>query len=296
MIQTTFQITPTDQNNPCSICYENLEKMSKSQIILSCGHEYHKECISKWFEHNKTCPYCRAKTIITMIKYFNKHTNTLYSSKETKRRSIKLNGEIICHLDKLKFQIPNAWINYEKDFSQILKDNIIHPAYKVYMNGKPVYISAYLRQYILNGDHNNDIVANEYIDINNVIYFDTSCNFLKNIPRVTFNILYEWIYNVMFELSKTYLFSYECIYNTLIVDIMINTIINSTSANIKISTLQGIAITSMYNSIKFIDPTVDITWDNINYWSGYLYDSNSKEIQIYNNYQQNYIKENYNKL
>lgn len=40
----------------CSICYE---KIDEQMIILKCKHEYHVDCILKWFEQQKRCPYCR---------------------------------------------------------------------------------------------------------------------------------------------------------------------------------------------------------------------------------------------
>lgn len=44
----------------CTICFEKI-KISK---ILSCGHEYHSECINKWLDINKSCPLCRNIIIV----------------------------------------------------------------------------------------------------------------------------------------------------------------------------------------------------------------------------------------
>ena len=43
----------------CSIC---LQKM-KHKCKLNCGHSFHLECISKWFNENilRTCPICRER-------------------------------------------------------------------------------------------------------------------------------------------------------------------------------------------------------------------------------------------
>ena len=41
----------------CSICIETYRE--NDQIFtLKCGHTYHKDCISKWYDKKPTCPYC----------------------------------------------------------------------------------------------------------------------------------------------------------------------------------------------------------------------------------------------
>jgi hypothetical protein len=42
----------------CSVCLKNFE-IKDTICITKCNHNYHKECISKWFELNNTCPLCR---------------------------------------------------------------------------------------------------------------------------------------------------------------------------------------------------------------------------------------------
>lgn len=39
----------------CSICYGEMMDSAKR---LPCGHCFHKACLCRWLEHNKTCPYC----------------------------------------------------------------------------------------------------------------------------------------------------------------------------------------------------------------------------------------------
>ena len=41
-------------NKACPICFEN-----NSNWTLPCNHCFHKKCIQKWFQFNKTCPNCR---------------------------------------------------------------------------------------------------------------------------------------------------------------------------------------------------------------------------------------------
>lgn len=45
-------------NNTCSICLEN-----NSDWIVDCKHHFHKKCLKKWFQLNKSCPYCRKSLI-----------------------------------------------------------------------------------------------------------------------------------------------------------------------------------------------------------------------------------------
>ena len=65
---TKLQVyTPKSKKNKiCSIC---MEEILTNQIVrvLNCGHQYHHQCIDKWFIQHKSCPYCR--------EIFNKNNN-----------------------------------------------------------------------------------------------------------------------------------------------------------------------------------------------------------------------------
>ncbi|KAH0748826.1 hypothetical protein KY290_028058 [Solanum tuberosum] len=48
----------------CAICL--LEYKDKDNIgTLQCGHEFHAECINKWLQRKKSCPFCRASVLPT---------------------------------------------------------------------------------------------------------------------------------------------------------------------------------------------------------------------------------------
>ena len=49
----------------CSICIDTYRDNDRI-FTLNCGHTYHKECISKWYEKKNTCPYCIQNTIISV--------------------------------------------------------------------------------------------------------------------------------------------------------------------------------------------------------------------------------------
>ena len=43
----------------CTICLCDFEYREKGVIELKCGHVFHRDCASKWFEAHHTCPTCR---------------------------------------------------------------------------------------------------------------------------------------------------------------------------------------------------------------------------------------------
>jgi hypothetical protein len=48
-----------ENNNICSIC-QNDNMNINNTIITPCIHIFHNECLNKWLEIKKECPYCRA--------------------------------------------------------------------------------------------------------------------------------------------------------------------------------------------------------------------------------------------
>ena len=65
---TELQVYTPDSKETkiCSVC---MEEIQPNQIVrvLNCGHQYHHQCIDKWFIQHKSCPYCR--------EIFNKNNN-----------------------------------------------------------------------------------------------------------------------------------------------------------------------------------------------------------------------------
>ncbi|PIN00042.1 hypothetical protein CDL12_27454 [Handroanthus impetiginosus] len=43
----------------CSVCLSILEDGEMIRILPNCKHNFHAECIDKWFGSNSTCPICR---------------------------------------------------------------------------------------------------------------------------------------------------------------------------------------------------------------------------------------------
>ncbi len=48
----------------CSICFDGLNTDytdTTDTITLRCRHSFHHQCISRWYQENSACPYCRHK-------------------------------------------------------------------------------------------------------------------------------------------------------------------------------------------------------------------------------------------
>ncbi|KAH0735868.1 probable inactive protein kinase DDB_G0270444 [Solanum tuberosum] len=53
-----------EEQEACAICL--LEYKDEDNIgTLQCGHEFHAECINKWLQRKKSCPFCRASVFPT---------------------------------------------------------------------------------------------------------------------------------------------------------------------------------------------------------------------------------------
>ncbi len=48
-----------NNNNDCLVCRDVIEKGAEIIKIPSCLHSFHKECVSKWFKYQSSCPICR---------------------------------------------------------------------------------------------------------------------------------------------------------------------------------------------------------------------------------------------
>ena len=200
------------------------------------------------------------------------------------RTSCSLNSNTISFIEKLKIQYPRAWLNNKH----------LYPLYVINYNGKDTYISAFLRIKLIFSNL-PDISALTCKDFNNLEYLDTDTNFIYNninIPKKVFITIYDWIYELMTELSEKYNFTFNLAYNTIIIDLLIITIINHNVSDKNL--YQGIVISSVYNSIKFINPEVILTMHDLNYYTTYLY--NIWDLVPYKTSQENIIKENFIKI
>ena len=65
----------------CSICHETTSaKRNLTSHRLTCGHAFHRKCISKWFIHADICPVCRkVQKHDTLIKFKRHVENKVHS-------------------------------------------------------------------------------------------------------------------------------------------------------------------------------------------------------------------------
>jgi len=76
------------EENICSICYESLDN-NKDTYKLECNHNYHAECIIKWFRTKKSnCPMCNDNGINEEELGYWKKIATISEIKKFARRKI----------------------------------------------------------------------------------------------------------------------------------------------------------------------------------------------------------------
>lgn len=76
-------------NSECDICFLKLKK----GVELACAHNYHRQCILKWYDVSKTCPKCRRK-----IKYVWYHQSSTWNVSPPKKRTIEWTKEYLIFL------------------------------------------------------------------------------------------------------------------------------------------------------------------------------------------------------
>lgn len=61
-------LTPEEEDKAtvtCSICLEEIRPVKTTTVApLTCGHWFHRQCISEWFKKQQTCPNCVQKSTI----------------------------------------------------------------------------------------------------------------------------------------------------------------------------------------------------------------------------------------
>lgn len=56
----------------CAICLSDIcDKPKISSYDIQCKHQFHENCIAKWWLISDKCPYCRSKIRLTQFSYFN---------------------------------------------------------------------------------------------------------------------------------------------------------------------------------------------------------------------------------
>ena len=60
----------------CVICCEDIEL--NTEFTSYCNHNFHHSCITRWCQHNNSCPTCRAPNIMTIQKPIVTDNNNYY--------------------------------------------------------------------------------------------------------------------------------------------------------------------------------------------------------------------------
>ena len=274
----------------CSICLEDIGTTYKG-VSLTCGHIYHSVCILEWYEvsNNGTCPYCRDQiTIPGLFNFTVSFKNVIYKFNKYKRRSVNINGESITFINKLLLNenaIPYCW-NINKGQSFCLHNTeFICPVYELLS----MKISFYARLYILYSGKTT-IILNKNNTLNNIELNDIDEPIIGNITKNGINILFDWVYEVIFELKQK-LYNhivYHSSMNTFIFDLFFVTV-NHFKLEQNKNILQGIMTCSIYYAIKYIERT-NIKFTEVLYYTddAYTYD----DISEYIDFQRNYIEDN----
>lgn len=69
---TTEQVNAV--GDMCAICQEKMQ----APILLSCKHMFCEECVSEWFERERTCPLCRALVKPADLRTFGDGSTSLF--------------------------------------------------------------------------------------------------------------------------------------------------------------------------------------------------------------------------
>ena len=62
--ETTIKLEQSNAKKCCSICLQAINGTDVVREINKCKHNFHIDCLEKWFSTNSTCPICRHSLII----------------------------------------------------------------------------------------------------------------------------------------------------------------------------------------------------------------------------------------
>lgn len=274
----------------CSICYDNISDKNKDKEIiqLECNHKFHKDCFKKWFSINQSCPYCRKELYYTLISnFFDKDVNPKYKYNNYKRKSININNILTCFIEKqLKYKYikPNAWVRKYIKIANKYEYNYM-PLYLFNYDGNDIYISLYTRLVLLYESDIKNMQIKKEEDINGICYY--KCNKeLKVFNRNSYLVIIDWVLELLHVLKYEYDFVYHSVYNTIIFDLIIETIIKFNIMSSKL--YQGITICSIWNILNY--DGINISMEILNYYTDNTYIIN--DLEIYKNYQKNRLEKN----
>ena len=270
-----------DEEIVCSICLEGLDPTTI--MFTKCNHVFHRKCLSFWYEENDHCPYCRTKLDINYIFQYDKFYSMYYNFSNIKRKTININGLDTCFIEKClknNNKLPSAW----------LKTPNIYPLYNFYWDSNTHLITLYLRLYLLYSGVDKTTMLRKN-DLMGTEYFDTNNNIFKYFDKNSFQIYYEWIYELLTILRYEYNFTYITVYNTLICDLMLLTIKGLNIENKHL--FQTIIIVSVYSCVNFLN-NIKIDIDRLIWYTATS--SKKSDFNQFLKFQEDYIKNNIIKI
>lgn len=70
----TKSMQVTAAGDLCAICQEKMH----APVLLSCKHIFCEDCVSEWFERERTCPLCRALVKPSDLRSFSDGSTSLF--------------------------------------------------------------------------------------------------------------------------------------------------------------------------------------------------------------------------
>ena len=267
----------------CPICLEKLDASNEDVLVTDCNHTFHNDCLVEWLNINTKCPYCRQRLFYDLICYPTNHSyKSTFMYNHYKRRSVVINGISTSFIEKNlkhKFLNPVSWLSHKSN-SKTYDPVITTPLYSLNYNNDTILITAYTRLVLLYNETDVSISLNR--DINELEYYksDTESNYIN---EKTFLVLFEWFYDVMHVLKYRYNFIYDLVYNTVIFDLLYETVKEFKVINNKL--YQGILISAMFNMLMVYN--IDISLENLNYYT--LNSCNVNDLEKYVAFQKKII-------
>jgi hypothetical protein len=261
----------------CSVCLED-NIPEEECVVTKCGHSFHKACFEKILDFTDkmcvSCPYCRTNLNVEMIRYKLNSSNSFYAFNKIKRKSVSVSGgSDIIFLEKiLKNQAPQAWLDIPLYKSSDIFRQLM-PLYKIEYQNKQIYISSYTRLVLLYTDMKK-IVLNKKYETGKECYYEINLTnsdvqeeygIFKLYKNDFHTLIYSWVYDLMQYLKTTFNFVFSPAFNSLIMDIFVETLIHFNLTNK--SYYQFVAGSAVYNIVILFFPELkynkDFNWDII---------------------------------
>ena len=140
----------------CVICCEDINN-NNTEFTSYCNHNFHHSCITRWCQHNNSCPTCRAQNIMTIQKPI--VTDNNYTNNNNYYYNYNYNNNINQYINNI-----DNYINNVNNISIVINN---------YINSTNNNTSNNTNNYTNNNTNNNIInnIDREYY-INNIIYYN----------------------------------------------------------------------------------------------------------------------------